>query len=192
MQRVFSFMGQLGPGGKSHPLLSRFKLLRLSGLLSHRVRNKTGLSLLLREFFPKVKLRIREFIPHRVKLEEVPKLGSPHGEKAYRLSRYSVLGRSMIDCLGRISLEVGPIEFDEYLAFTPESPQALLLKSLLNLYLPDGLEYDVKFIIRSKSIGLVPWNDHRLKLGLSIWVGKPRAEFVGVSYTYERFVGAIY
>jgi len=191
VRRVFSFIGQVDQVNEKQPLISKFKLLQLSGILSHRVRNKIGLHILLKEFFPKIKFQVREFIPNRVKLFELPKLGSQHGEHSFQLSKYSILGRSMLDCMGRICIEIGPIDFEHYLKFTPESKNAALLKDLLNLYINDGLEYDVKFVLRSKSMGTVTWNDRRLRLGLSLWLGRPEHEFVEVYYTYERFVGTI-
>jgi len=86
-----------------------------------------------------------------------------------------------------IRVEVGPIDFTEYLEFTPQGKKAELLKYLLNFYLNDGLEYDIKFILRSKSIDTVPWVDQRLQLGVSLWLGRPAEEFVDVYYPYERY-----
>jgi len=189
VQRVFSFAGQVDQVSKKQPRISRFKLLQLSGILSHRIRNKMGLRILLGEFFPKIKIQIREFIPHRVKLTELPKVGSQNRENSFQLSKSCILGRSMLDYMGRICVEVGPIDFDEYLQFTPEGQDAALLRELLSLYISDGLEYDVKFILKSESVGTVPWNDRRLRLGLSLWLGKPQQENIEVYYTYERYIG---
>jgi len=189
VQRVFSFAGQVDQVSKKQPRISRFKLLQLSGILSHRIRNKMGLKILLGEFFPKIKIQIREFIPHRVKLTELPKVGSQNRENSFQLSKSSILGGSMLDYMGRICVEVGPIDFDEYLEFTPEGQDAALLRELLSLYISDGLEYDVKFILKSESIGTVPWNDRRLKLGLSLWLGRPQQGNIEVYYTYERYIG---
>jgi predicted component of type VI protein secretion system len=79
------------------------------------------------------------------------------------------------------------LDFEEYLDFTPDTNNAALLRELLQLYLHDGLEYDIKFTVRSDSIGKIPWNDRRLGLGVSLWLGQPRQEFVEVDYPYERF-----
>jgi hypothetical protein len=49
------------------------------------------------------------------------------------------------------------------------------------------LEYDVKIIIHSESIVSVAWNDRRLKLGTSLWLGKPKQETVQVYYKYEQY-----
>ncbi len=187
VQRVFSFIGQIGQAEKGSREISRFKFLQLSGILSHRVRNKTGLLILLREFFPKIGFKIQEFIPCRVKLDELPTMGRKNGGRSLQLSRSSIIGRSMMDYMGRICIEIGPIDFEEYMEFTPEGKKASLLKDLLILYLNDGLEYDVKFILKSETIDTVPWNDRRLKLGLTLWLGRPKQKNVEIYYPYERY-----
>lgn len=187
-ERILAFTGQLGQGAVTTDWPSQFRMFRLSSVLSHRVRNKMGLLILLKEHFPRFGFGIQEFVPRRVWLEELPKLGSrQESDRPYQLSRHSILGRSVLDWYGRICVEIGPLNFDEYLDFTPETRNAALLRDLLHLYLHDGLEYDIKFIVRSDTIGRIPWNDRRLGLGVSLWLGRPREELVEVSYPYERF-----
>lgn len=189
-RRIFAFVGQLEGFFGRHPGISRFKLLQLSGLLSQRNRSAAGLRLLLREFFPKFGLKIREFVPHRVELSDLPKLGRRHRERAYRLSRQCVVGRSMNDVSGRIRLDIGPFDFQDFLEFTPRGSSADLLRDLLRLYLPDGLEVDFAFTIRSTTIERVRWDDLRLGLGVSVWLGRPKTECVSVFYSHERYTGA--
>lgn len=189
-RRVFAFVGPLEAFFGRHPGISRFKLLQLSGLLSQRNRSAAGLRLLLREFFPKFGFKIREFVPHRVELSDLPKLGRKHRDRAYRLSRQCVVGRSMTDVSGRIRLDIGPLDFQDFLEFTPRGASADLLRDLLRLYLPDGLEVDLAFTIRSGTIERVRWDDLRLGLGISVWLGRPKAECVSVFYSHERYAGA--
>jgi type VI secretion system protein ImpH len=186
-QRIFAFTGQLGQSAETTDWPSQFKKFRLSSVLSHRVRNKMGLLILLKEHFPRFGFRIQEFVPRRVLLEEPPKLGSRQGDRPFQLSRYNILGRSVLDWYGRIRVEIGPLNFDEYLDFTPDTENAALLNDLLQLYLHDGLEYDIKFRIRSDTIGRIPWNDRRLGLGVSMWLGRPGQEIIEIDYPYERF-----
>jgi type VI secretion system protein ImpH len=191
LERIFAFTGLAYHGKTLDAEVPRFKWLRLSSLLSHRLRNKTGLLLFLQEFFPRVKFGLEEFVPCRVELDERPKLGRFSKEQALRLSRHSVIGRTKLDCMGRVCVDLGPMDFADYLDFTPGSRNLNLLKKLLDLYLNDGLEYDVRFIIRSRTILRLPLKDHRLKLGISYWMGRPAAETVGVHYPYERLAGTV-
>lgn len=190
MQRVFSFIG-LGPHAKKEELsLPRFKLLQLSGILSNRIRSKPGLLILLKEFFPGIPFQLQEFVPTMVRLAEVPRVGRQYGGQAFRLGRNGIVGSTVLDYMSRVCLAIGPLDYEEYLEFLPRGEKAQLLRKLLNLYLSDGLEYDIKFIIKSESIGKVSWNDTRVQLGLSFWMGKPKEELVEVYFKYEKFAKA--
>lgn len=189
MQRVFSFIGQGPQHQQDQAELNRFKLLQCSGILCNRIRNKTGMQVLLTEFLPQFNIEIKEFIPHKVELTERPQLGPKDGERAFQLGVNSVIGNSMLDYTSRIRLEIGPIEFTNFLEFIPTGKYAILLKQLLRLYLNDGLEFDIKLIIKSEGIAAVPWNDTRLRLGSTIWLGRPPEEFVEINYKYEEYVG---
>lgn len=188
MQRVFSFIGQGPQHKKDTTAINRFKLLQCSGVLCSRIRNKAGMHILCAEFFPQFKFKIKEFIPHMVKLAERPYLGNQNKEKAFQLGGFSVVGESMLDCMSRIRVEIGPINFDDFLEFIPGGKFAGLLKKLLNLYINDGLEYDIKLIVKTAGIKLKPWNDPRIRLGSTLWLGKPKQESVEVNYTYEEFI----
>ena len=124
-----------------------------------------------------------------VKLTEIPGVGSSGEGAAFQLGVNSIVGKSILDYMNRICIEIGPMEFDDYLQFTPGSDKANLLNELLKLYLNDGLEYDIKFLINTASIKIIPWNDSRLKLGSTIWLGKPKQKVFDFYYKYEKFVG---
>ncbi len=186
-QRVFAFIGQRLEARNSNSKISRFQLLQFSGILSNRVRSKAGLQILLSGFFPRYTVTIHEFVPQWVRLAETPKMGGNSGT-SFRLGVNSVVGRSMLDYASRIRVEIGPMPFVDYLDFTPEGKKAALLRELLQLYLNDGLEFDVTLIIASESIITKPWKDKRIKLGTSMWLGRPREEFVEVKYRHEKYI----
>jgi type VI secretion system protein ImpH len=171
--------------------IPKFKWLRLSSILCSRIRNKEGLLLLLREFFPAVGFGLTEFVPSRARLTERPRLGRAPRSGAFRLSRHSIVGESQLDYMGRVRLDVGPISYDDYLDFIPGSRNLALLRSLMDMYLNDGLEYDVRFVVRSRTIHRLALTDRRPRLGLSYWLGRPRTELVGVFYPYERLAGTV-
>ncbi len=95
--------------------------------------------------------------------------------KILNLGRNSFIGKSTIDYMNRICIEIGPISFEDYLNFLPGTLNEKRLNELLKLYLNDGLEYDIKFKIKSDTIIYISWNDKRLKLGSSFWLGKPNS-----------------
>ena len=133
-------------------------------------------------------MEIQESVPHHVKLVDRPKLGSKYGEQAFQLYKNSIIGETMLDCTNRIRIKIGPLEFEEYLEFIPAGKYASLLNELLMLYLNDRIEYDIKLIIHTEGIAAVPWNDTRLRLGSTIWLGKPNEKFVEINYKFEEYV----
>ena len=186
-ERINSFTGR---GIFSKPvqkqpdsLISGFSLLKFAGILSQRVRNKEGLKILINYLFPGFVIKIKENFPHWVELIDVPSLGS----NDFKLGRNSFIGNSTIDFMNRICIEIGPVSFEEYLKFLPGTVNEKRLNELLKLYLNDGLEYDIKFKIKSSTIINISWSDDRLKLGSSFWLGKPKQEDINVYLSNEEF-----
>ncbi|HVO74262.1 MAG TPA: type VI secretion system baseplate subunit TssG [Ignavibacteriaceae bacterium] len=182
-ERINSFTGI---SRTAHPLnkLSKFFLLKFSGILSLRVRSKSGLMLLLWYVFPEYTMKIREFVLQWIQLSDIPGLG----QKECRLGINVFIGNAAQDYSGRIALEIGPIDFENYMNFLPGNENSDKLIELLNIYLNDGLEYNFEFIIKSETIVAVAWDDERLKLGTSVWLGKPQTEYVKVNIPYEEII----
>ncbi|UCF63207.1 MAG: type VI secretion system baseplate subunit TssG [bacterium] len=183
-QRLFAFNG-VGPHLESfQSKVSPFKLLQLSGILSLRIRNKAGLRIMLKEFFAGCEIRIKEFVANQVKLSELPQLG----KNGMTLGINSILGKSVTDYLSKICIQIGPMQFDEYLKFLPGGGQSLLLKELVEIYLNDNIEFDVEFIVNTEDMESLKWGDTRLRLGQSIWLGKPKHKFVRIKLSYEELM----
>jgi type VI secretion system protein ImpH len=185
-QRIFSFIGLGFKGEERDRSISPFKLFQLSGILSGKVKNRGGLQTLLQEFFPGVAFRIREFIPSMVPLNERPKVGRSDGSDSHRLGKNSVLGRSVKDYLSKICIHAGPIDFDDYLSFLPGGGKMNLLKKLINLYLNDSLMFDIRFSVRADTVQSIPWNDKRIRLGYSMWLGRPKDSLTDVYFPFEK------
>ncbi len=184
MQRLFAFIGKQPEKTTAHTAITPFKLMQVSGLLSSRIRNKCGLIILLRSFFPLLKIDVQEFVPTMVPISDLPMLGSK--KRPIKLGENSILGRFMIDCMRRICLTIGPISFTEYLEFCAGGEKLKLLNQLMTLYLNDGIEYNVNFIVKSEGILNLSCGNQRLKLGQNMWLGKPPLETVTVFNSYER------
>jgi type VI secretion system protein ImpH len=183
MQRLFAFIGTQPEENAQKTLIQPFKLMKLSGLLSNRIRNKSGLLMLLRSFFPSINIDIQEFVPHMVSLSDLSCIGTK--ENPLRLGENSILGHSVLDCMHRICLTIGPISFDEYMEFSTEGAKRELLNKLLPLYLSDNIEYDVNFIIDTKDIRKLTCGDSKLKLGRNMWLGKPTSQTVSIYKQFE-------
>lgn len=189
-ERILSFIGLGFDKSTEKPApVSKYRLMRISSILSCRVKNKTGLRLALQEFFPKYTFHIKEFIPKMVKLSGLPSLGS-NEKNPVQLGQNSVLGRSILDYQSKIAIEVGPMDFEDYLKFLPNGYRANLMKEVIDLYINEGLEYDLEFLIQTEHMDNVPWKNDQLRLGQSLWLGKPTAEIVRRQYSYEKFLAA--
>jgi type VI secretion system protein ImpH len=180
VERINSFTGRGLFSRTKEKVIHDFALLKFSGIFTQRVRNKTGLKILLSYFFPDFKMKINEYIPRWIKLTDVPDLGEQ------KLGVDSYIGEYTIDYRSRICLEIGPVTFEDYLDFLPGTDRAKRLIELLRLYLNDGLEFDFKFIIKSATIASVSWENEKLRLGSAFWLGKPHTEEVKVYLTYEE------
>jgi len=184
IRRINSFSGRGFLRKNKNTSISDFALLKFSGLFSQRVRNKTGLKILLGYLFPQFEMEIKEYVPTWLELSDTAVLGSNENI----LGEMSFLGRHTLDYTSRISIEIGPISFDDYLCFLPGEDQSNKLRELLDLYLNDALEYDFNYKIRSDTIVPISWDDARLKLGSTLWLGKPQQEFVNVYMPYEELL----
>lgn len=185
IQRINSFTGQISSKNNINNHVSSFSRLIFSGILCQRVRNKAGLLLILTHYFYYYEINIKEFVPKWLRLSESPTMGS--GADTHRLGMNSFIGESVLDYMSRICIEIGPVAYDEFLKFSPGAEKALQLREILEMYLNDGLEYDVKIKIESGTIALDSWTDERLRLGKNMWLGKPQKELVDVYYPYEEY-----
>ncbi len=183
-QRINSFIGRGSFTVNRSSSLSDFTLIKFAGVFSRRVRSKEGLRILLSHIFPNFPIKIKEFVPHWVELEDIPVLGSDE----FSLGKNSFIGRTTVDYMSRICLEIGPVTFGDYLNFLPHTENSKRLNELLNLYLNDGLEYDIKFIIKADTIESISWDDDRLKLGTTFWLGKPSIEEFNVYIPNEEYL----
>ncbi len=182
VERINSFTGRGLFSKIQESVIDNFALLKFSGLFSQRVRNKNGLKILLHFFFPKYNMEIKEFVPRWIRLSDIPYIG----EDDYRLGENSFVGESTVDYMSRICIKIGPITFEEYLNFLPGTRNSKCLVELLKMYLNDGLEFDFQFQVKADTVVMISWDDERLKLGSTLWLGKPKKRDINVHLGYEE------
>lgn len=199
LRRLFTFAGlnieddlqhETAPEERANKLaapISPFQFLPFSGILSQRVRSKTGLHILLSGFFPGWKFHIHEFVPTMIEAENRPKLGSKNNEDAFCISRNNLVGKRVRDSMSRICVEIGPIYFEDYLSVLPGEKNAGILNKLLDIYLNDGLTYNVKLVLLWETVPPLRLGDRRLKIGRSARIGKATRQYKTYHYTYENY-----
>lgn len=163
--------------------IEKRELLRLSGILHQKVRNRQGLLCVLQEFFPQYEISINENVPEQVYIENRPALK----EKNFILSANSIIGDKVFDYSNRICLVVGPLTFNDYLDFLPGGLNNRKVKTLLEMYLPDNMHYDLKLKVKTSTIAQNGYQQSKLKLGRSFWLGKPQTEYEYIYLNNERF-----
>jgi len=182
VERINSFTGRGLFSKAKASVIDDLALLKFSGLFSQRVRNRVGIKILLSYFFPNYKMEVKEFVPRWIKLSDIPSIG----DHEYKLGENSFIGESTVDYMSRICIKIGPITFEEYLNFLPETRNSKCLVELLKIYLNDGLEFDFEFEVKADTVLRISWDDERLKLGSTLWLGKPEKKDINVRLDYEE------
>ena len=60
-----------------------------------------------------------------------------------------------------------------------------MLHSLVRLYAPDYLDFDVELLLRTAEIPTLRLDDPRTRLGVHTWLGRPRQELLAHLVAYE-------
>lgn len=170
-QRFVSLAGL----GTSHaldgPSLSRMRLAAQAGVLGPQTRNAAGLETLVEAFFDGVEAEVLENVPRWVSIPSRGKLGN--GD--LRLGTQATIGRRIYDRSGKFRLRLGPMNVEQYRALLPGGEDARVLHTLVRLYAPDYLDYDVELQIRSEDLSTTRLGESGAQLGHTTSLGQPRA-----------------
>jgi type VI secretion system ImpH/TssG family protein len=181
---------------------SDFNLRRIpyARFLGNRVRSAKGLQQLLRGYFGFERVKISQFVPSWV---EIP-VKTTLGNSPVVLGRSTRLGERMQDRLSRFTVEIGPLPrmlFNRFLPSPdarahpgnrsgdlsgpggpsrPDEPGDSLLeqvRELIDAYLRDPLDYQVKVILEPEADQLPTLGSVHARMGMGIWLGeRPKGE----------------
>lgn len=161
--------------------------------LGNRVRSAKGLQQLLRGYFGFPKVRIIQFAPAWVEIPVLTRLGSA----ATVLGSSARLGERMEDMVSRFIVEIGPLPLAWFNRFLPSSSALVrqyregngggsdgissellgLVKDLIDTYLRDPLDYQVRVLLEPASGKLPALGSEHSRLGMGAWLGdKPAGE----------------
>ncbi len=173
--------------------VSDFHLKRIpyARFLGNRVRSAKGLQQLLRGYFGFPLVKIREFESSWV---EIP-VKTCLGQAQVGLGKSTRLGDMMQDCQSRFTVEIGPMPRSLFNRFLPAGPNVLTsgegdaaqsssaesdekeipllaqVRELIDAYLRDPLEYQIKIILQPET-GVVPvLGSVHAKMGMGVWLG---------------------
>jgi len=171
-QAFLSLAGLSTPGTLASTSLPGLRLATFAGRLGTSVRNAEGLQVLLAAFLDGVPVRIEENVPRWVTVTMRAGLGAT-AKTPGSLGINTTLGRRLFDVSGKFRMVLGPLSLQQYEAFLPEGAKAQILQTLVRLYAPDHLDYDVELLVASTERMAVTLGDRRMQLGRSMWVGRP-------------------
>ncbi len=175
-RRMLCCAGIDGFGAHSPPI-HKFLFLRYAPMLAWRARTARGLNIALEEMFGNMGVRIDQFIgawtliekPYRNKL----------GQANAALGTSFTIGRYVFDASSRYKIVLGPLGYDDYLAFLPGGHKRPLLRGICAVF-TRGM-YDVVLELHVK-----PDAAPRYQLGSprastlkrTAWLGGPKKPFV--------------
>ncbi len=133
MRRMFCAVGRDGFSDHDTPL-HPFYFLKFAPLLASKSRSSHTLKVVLDELFGNVGVNIEQFIGHWTQIEKP--LRNQLGVQNHQLGLDLTLGRYVFDGSGRYKIVLGPLEYDDYLAFLPGGHRRPLLQQVVNLFTP--------------------------------------------------------
>jgi type VI secretion system protein ImpH len=169
-QRFVSLAGVGTPHALDDVSLSPMRLAAQAGVLAPRSRNAAGLEALIEAFFEWIEAEVIENVPRWVPIPSRSGLG----DGGFQLGDTSTIGEQIYDRSGKFRLRLGPMGVDQYLAFLPGGENVPDLHTLVRLYAPDYLEYDVELQVHSETLPTTQLGTSGAELGYTTSVGQPQ------------------
>jgi len=168
LERLFCLVG-LGEKELRSELRSPHLLIRYAGLFTQFPRSAAGLQALLRDALGLKSLTIEECVPKWVSIpsEQRARLGA----QSSSLGRNIYVGQMILDRMGAFRIHIGPLKKRKFQELMPGMPKQRLLATLVRLYLPEALDYDLHLSMhpgeaQKTCLGGAQWS----VLGLDTWI----------------------
>jgi type VI secretion system protein ImpH len=163
--------------GPHSPPIHKFLFLRYAPLLAWRARSARGLNMALHEMFGNMGVKIEQFVGAWTPIEKPYR--NRLGEANANLGQSLTIGRYVFDASSRYKIVLGPLGYDDYLAFLPGGHKRPLLRGICAVF-TRGI-YDVLLELHVK-----PDAAPRYQLGSprastlkrTAWLGGPKKPFV--------------
>jgi len=149
--RFSDFVGSLfgigAPALRERDAIGDFAKLHFAGLLANKTRPAAGLVTVLRAYF-KLPFEVEQFVGHwmRIPAEVQSRIGA--AEDGNRLGSSLMLGRSVWDVQNKFRIVIGPLDYADYLRFTPGGDSLARLLAWVRLYAGLALDWDVRLVLK--------------------------------------------
>lgn len=169
--RRFVALAGLGtPHALDDVSLSPMRLAAQAGVLAPQARNAAGLEALVAAFFEGIEVEVIENVPRWVAIPSRAGLG----DGDFQLGTQATIGEQIYDRSGKFRVRLGPMGVEQYLALLPGGEDTSDLQTLVRLYAPDSLDFDVELQIRSEDLPTTKLGTSGTELGYTTSVGQPR------------------
>lgn len=151
-------------------------VLHYSGHLAHWPRSATGLESLLSDYFERV-VRVEQFQGRWIRLRAdetslLPTADRPQG-RFCQLGVDAICGDQVWDVQSNFRLRLGPLTYQQFVAFMPDGDQLSTLAHLTRLYVGPGMSFDAQLTLRRDHVPraqLGAEGDLAPRLGWNTWV----------------------
>jgi type VI secretion system protein ImpH len=167
MLRSMAGIGLPGTRDSQNTTLDTVKL-RQAAALAIQANGPERLTLFLAEAF-KVPVRLKEFVAAWI---EVPAALQTRLSQAHaRLGNSATIGPRSFSRQSRIELQIGPVPYETYKAFLPDSEQLALLRRAIRDLIGENLDVDLRLVLAQKEVpeprlGMIA-------LGRTAWLARP-------------------
>ncbi len=132
-RRMFCAVGVDGFGDPKLEL-DPFYFLRFAPLLASKSRSARGLQVALDELLGGIDVKIEQFVGCWTLIEKP--LRNKLGVSNHQLGESLVVGRYVFDGSGRYTIQLGPLQYDDYLSFLPGGHRRPFLQAVVNTFTP--------------------------------------------------------
>ena len=138
-----------------------------AGAFAGRVRNAEGLAGMLSEAL-EVPVQVRQFRPRWVRLEGGAPLG---GGAELTLGQNAVLGERVLDISRRVEIRIGPVDEEAAGDLLPGGGEGKRMFALVRRYLPPGIDFDARLLVRSQGREAAVLGRDKIRLGWNTPLG---------------------
>jgi type VI secretion system protein ImpH len=179
-QRFVAMAGLGTPAATQAVPAPPMRLAAQAGTLGTRVRNAQGLEALIQAFFD-VDVTVVENVPRWVSVPSRSELG----DDDFALGASATIGEQVYDRTSMFRVQLGPMMLADFRALLPGGHRVDELRSLVRLYAPDHLKYDIELHIPADELPATTLGNDGTQLGFTTSLGAPQDDVVSRVVDYE-------
>lgn len=168
LTRRIAMLAGMDPDNISDP--AQMRLLAYTGLMAGKCRGKSGLTSMLSNFYNGIPVCIQEYMPRWTPIRNPNKMG-----EGIRLGVNSIAGTTKWDICGKFRVCVGPLPRGIFENFLPGTENIAKLKSLVNNFLADPLDFDIEVQLQSSELIPVILGKNETRLGETSSLGESKS-----------------